>query len=75
MINFSTGEGIGKWLTENYTRVAPDLGYKAMFFNLVFEINKAMIRIVNSLGLPWTGQILKAVKLDDGRYIDVFPIS
>lgn len=51
-----------------FVEFAPQLGYKAVFFNLVFEDNIASIRIWQALGFTTTGRVPNAARRKDGTY-------
>ncbi|KDN43873.1 hypothetical protein RSAG8_05866, partial [Rhizoctonia solani AG-8 WAC10335] len=55
--------GLGKLLGESYVRNAPQLGYKASVFNLVYANNVASLAIWDRLGFTRAGLIPKAGRL------------
>lgn len=65
--------GIGRILGESYVRNAPQLGYKASVFNLVYANNAGSLAIWDRLGFTRAGLIPKAgrLKTDKGEeYFD-----
>ena len=64
------GQGLGKFMAENYLYMARDLGYKASFFNLVFVSNEASIHLWRKLGFKEIGRVPKAGNLKDIGYTD-----
>ncbi|EGV61229.1 hypothetical protein PSN45_001513 [Yamadazyma tenuis] len=57
------GLGLGKELGRKYLEVAPQLGYKYSVFNLVFETNKASLKIWDDLGFERIGYVKNAAVL------------
>ncbi|CAE7083298.1 unnamed protein product [Rhizoctonia solani] len=55
--------GLGKLLGESYVRNAPQLGYKASVFNLVYANNAGSLAIWDRLGFTRAGLIPKAGRL------------
>lgn len=58
------GMRIGKFMGEQFKRLAKDLGYKSSLFNLVFASNTASVRLWNSLGYKQLATIPKAASLN-----------
>lgn len=52
-------------------KIATSLGYAAVMFNLVFEINILSIRLWQSLGFETIERISKAVEIPNGHVINV----
>mmetsp|Transcript_52304 Transcript_52304/g.131360 ORF Transcript_52304/g.131360 Transcript_52304/m.131360 type:complete len:198 (-) Transcript_52304:47-640(-) len=63
------GNGVGKALAQAFLAVAPLLGFKAAFFNLVFVDNHASVALWDGLGFNRTGRV-PAAKIQDGRPVD-----
>ncbi|MGV0024584.1 N-acetyltransferase family protein [Phormidesmis priestleyi] len=59
------GLGIGRLMGEALLELAPNLGYSAIMFNLVFATNTASICLWKSLNFEIIGRIPNAVQLDD----------
>ncbi|CAE6481029.1 unnamed protein product [Rhizoctonia solani] len=55
--------GLGKLLGQSYVRNAPQLGYKASVFNLVYANNTGSLAIWDKLGFTRVGLIPKAGRL------------
>ncbi|KLO17623.1 hypothetical protein SCHPADRAFT_846113 [Schizopora paradoxa] len=69
------GKGFATILAKSYLHYAPQLGYKASVFNLVYANNQASIRIWDKLGFTRAGLIPKAGRLkksdgDGEEYVD-----
>lgn len=64
------GLGIGRLMGEEMLKIATELGYLAVMFNLVFETNIPSIKLWQSLGFETIGRIPHAVKLPDGQELD-----
>ena len=62
------GMKVGTMLAETFVKVAPQMGYEAAFFNLVFADNEASIKLWSRLGFQRTGILPKAAKKSDGSY-------
>jgi len=62
--------GVGNFMARCYLKLAPDLGYRASMFNLVFISNVPSIRLWESLGFKRTGTVPNAGLLKDGKYHD-----
>ncbi|KAL3861228.1 hypothetical protein ACJMK2_007277 [Sinanodonta woodiana] len=62
--------GVGSFLAQNYVYIARDLGYKASYFNVVFETNEASVRLWRKLGFKEIGRIPKAGNLKGLGYTD-----
>jgi len=58
------GRGIGRRLVEHSIATAPELGYDALMFNLVFESNPSR-RLYDSLGFEVVGRVPDAVDGQD----------
>jgi L-amino acid N-acyltransferase YncA len=59
------GLGIGRLMGEALLELAPNLGYSAIMFNLVFATNTASIQLWKSLNFEVIGCVPNAVRLDD----------
>jgi L-amino acid N-acyltransferase YncA len=59
------GLGIGRLMGETLLELAPNLGYSAIMFNLVFATNLASIQLWKSLNFEIIGRIPNAAQLDD----------
>lgn len=74
----SRGKGVGIVLGTSYLHFAPQLGYRASVFNLVYATNKASLSIWARLGFQTVGVVPKAgrLKQDDGseKYVDAHVI-
>lgn len=57
------GSRVGTLMAATFLRFARDLGYKAAYFNLVFESNQASIKIWERLGFERVAVIPKAARL------------
>ncbi|KAI8995795.1 hypothetical protein BC832DRAFT_319207 [Gaertneriomyces semiglobifer] len=55
--------GIGTAMGQAFLTFAPQLGYRASLFNLVFESNIASVRIWRNLGFKEVGRVPKAGRL------------
>lgn len=64
------GQGIGRLMGEEMLKIAAELDYRAVMFNLVFETNIPSIQLWQTLGFENIGRIPKAVKLPDGQIVD-----
>lgn len=64
------GLGIGRWMGESMLKIAADLGYQAVIFNLVFATNIASLQLWESLGFVVLSRIPQAVCFDDGKLVD-----
>ena len=64
------GRGVGRFMGETMLEIAPNLGYKAVMFNLVFETNVPSLRLWKNLGFETIGRIPKAVRLSKRRMVD-----
>ena len=58
------GLGVGKFMGQQFKRLAKDLGYKSSLFNLVFANNTASVRLWRSLGFKQLATIPKAAALN-----------
>lgn len=54
------GMGLGKELGAKYLDIAPKLGYVYLVFNLVYELNVALLKIWDSLGFDRIGYVKNA---------------
>lgn len=59
--------GCGKLMGETYLRIARDLGYQAVLFNLVYKSNAASLRLWRSLGMVDIGTLPKVGRLTVGH--------
>ena len=64
------GRGIGRFMGEAMLAIAPQRGYRAVMFNLIFETNQPSYRLWRSLGFQELGRIPAAVRVGEDRYID-----
>lgn len=64
------GLGLGRWMGESMLKLAGDLGYEAVMFNLVFATNIPSLRLWESLGFMVLGKIPQAVRFEDGKMVD-----
>jgi L-amino acid N-acyltransferase YncA len=64
------GQGIGRLMGETMLELAPDRGYRAVMYNLVFETNIPSLKLWESLGFQEIGRIPAAALLPGGRYAD-----
>lgn len=62
--------GVGRSLATAMERLAPALGYRAAFFNLVFVDNPTSIRLWRSLDYEEVGRVPDAKFNDDGSGVD-----
>uniref|UniRef100_A0A0G4I973 N-acetyltransferase domain-containing protein n=1 Tax=Chromera velia CCMP2878 TaxID=1169474 RepID=A0A0G4I973_9ALVE len=65
-------KGVGSALGEYFVRVAPLLGYRAAFFNLVFAQNTASMRLWEKLGFKKIGLIPRAGRLKGLGFVDAW---
>jgi RimJ/RimL family protein N-acetyltransferase len=63
------GSGVGTLMGACFLRFSKDLGYKAAYFNLVFESNQVSVRLWEKLGFDRVAVIPKAARLE-GMPID-----
>lgn len=67
------GQGIGKKLCEHCLKMAKELGFKAIQFNLVVSTNKAAISVWKRFGFEIIGTIPEAFNnLKLGKLVDAF---
>ncbi len=59
----SRGKGLGKMSAQLFLKLAPLLGYKAAFFNLVFATNKVSLHMWRTMGFKEAGLIKRAARL------------
>lgn len=64
------GQGIASFLVPKFLRVAPDLGYRASVFNLVYVSNTASIRLWEKFGFREIGRVPEAGNLKGLGYTD-----
>jgi GNAT superfamily N-acetyltransferase len=64
------GNGVGRFMAEHVERIAVDLGYRALMYNLIFESNVASIRLWTSREFTQIGRVPEAAQLDDGSFVD-----
>lgn len=72
----SRGMRLGFLLAQSFLHYAPALGYRASVFNLVYDTNRASVRIWEKLGFQFVGRIPQAGRLrvpgPDGRPSEAF---
>ena len=64
------GKGLGTMMCQHSQKIAKELGYKAMQFNLVLVSNKQAISIWSKLGFDTVGKIPKAFDHPNIGYVD-----
>jgi len=64
------GLGLGRTMGEASIRLAAELGYRAMQFNIVVSTNERAVRLWRSLGFRVIGTIPFGFRLPDGRCVD-----
>jgi L-amino acid N-acyltransferase YncA len=64
------GKGFGALLVKASLRIAKELGFQAMQFNMVLNQNRAAIKLYQKLGFHLIGTIPQAVRNPDGSYQD-----
>eukprot|EP00736_Rhodelphis_marinus_P010386 Rmarinus@m.20113 len=64
------GEGAGRFLAECYLKLAKDLGYRASFFNLVFETNPASLGLWRKMGFTELAIIPGVCETHNGQYVN-----
>ncbi|KAI6657529.1 hypothetical protein LOD99_273 [Oopsacas minuta] len=64
------GKGAGRFMAEQYKLLAPELGYRASMFNLVFVSNQGSIHLWESLGFKKIGVVPQAGNLKGIGYQD-----
>lgn len=66
------GMGVGKILVKEFEFVAPILGYKASFFNLVYKSNLASVKLWENNGFLRTGVVPNAANLKTSGWTDAY---
>lgn len=61
-------QGIGKCMGRVFLRVARDIGFRAVLFNLVFVSNTASIRLWDSLGFKELARLPRVGRLKQGEF-------
>ena len=64
------GKGLGTMMCEHSQKIAKELGYKAMQFNLVLVSNKKAVSLWTKLGFDTVGKIPKAFDHPKIGYVD-----
>ena len=64
------GKGIGTLLVNASLKIAKNLGFQAMQFNMVLSQNDIAIKLYDKLGFKIVGTIPQAVRNPDGSYQD-----
>ncbi|VGO15345.1 Acetyltransferase YpeA [Pontiella desulfatans] len=64
------GRGVATALCEHSQRMALELGYKAMQFNLVISTNQVAVRLWNKLGFETVGRLPKAFNHPGHGFVD-----
>lgn len=64
-------QGVGRFMGENALRIAKELGYNAMQFNIVVSTNKASIGLWLSLGFEIIGTVPKAFNHQEKGLVDI----
>ncbi len=64
------GRGLATLMCEHSQKVATELGYKAMQFNLVATSNKGAVRLWNRLGYDTVGRLPKAFMHPTQGFVD-----
>jgi ribosomal protein S18 acetylase RimI-like enzyme len=72
--SMSRDEGLATAMCKHSQKIAKDLGYKAMQFNLVIESNEGAIKLWRSLGFEIVGTIPKAFAHPNLGFIDAHVI-
>lgn len=62
-------KGIGTFMARSYLRMAKDLGYRASFFNLVFDSNSVSIALWKKLGFRQLATIPRAFSQKDVKVL------
>lgn len=62
--------GVGTLMAEVYKRVAKDLGYRAVLFNLVYTSNVASMKLWRKMGFKVVGTLPRVGRLKGLGYID-----
>ncbi|RWS01695.1 L-azetidine-2-carboxylic acid acetyltransferase-like protein [Dinothrombium tinctorium] len=63
------GKGLGDILMTKWLKLSSKLGFKAVYSNLVFETNKAMIKLMERYGLKKVGHLPEAGNLKNLGYV------
>ena len=63
------GLGLGRRMGEASLRLATELGYRAMQFNIVLETNRSAVRLWESLGFRVIGTIPEGFRMPDGQLV------
>eukprot|EP01135_Chromosphaera_perkinsii_P001848 Nk52_evm27s211 gene=Nk52_evmTU27s211 len=63
-------QGAGMIITKCFTLLAPALGYRASFFNLVFENNPGSYTLWEKNGFQMVGIVPQALRDKTGKYVD-----
>lgn len=66
------GRGLATLMCEHSQKVAIELGYKAMQFNLVAASNEGAVRLWNKLGFETVGRLPRAFKHPTQNFVDAF---
>ena len=66
------GRGLATAMCEHSQRVATELGYKAMQFNLVASSNVGAVRLWHRLGFETVGRLPRAFRHPRHGYVDAF---
>lgn len=64
------GKGIGNLMVEHCVRLAPLVGFKALYTNLVYVTNTASIKTCQKYGFTQVGRVPKAGLLKGLGYVD-----
>ena len=64
------GKGLGSMMCEHSQKIAKELGYKAMQFNLVLVSNKQAVSLWTKMGFDTVGKIPKAFDHPKIGYVD-----
>jgi L-amino acid N-acyltransferase YncA len=64
------GQGLGHLMGKAMLKLARELGYRGVMYNLVFETNLPSLKIWHTLGFQEIGRIPQAAYLPDDRYVD-----
>lgn len=68
--SFARGRGLGTAMCEHSQKIARELGYKAMQFNLVVSSNEGAVRLWSKLGFATIGRLPKAFRHPSRGYVD-----
>lgn len=66
------GKGIGNFMVEHCIRLAPLVGFKALYTNLVYATNTASIKTCEKYGFLQVGRVPNAGLLKGLGYVDAF---